>query len=305
MGIHVSSGSGERFDFPIKLRRLYPKSNTEFIPGIYEDCTNRDKTGVPGPLTRAQFVELLWRVKEITFKCQITFTHKEETGDGEPEDLQTKTVSLETRLKRLNNVGKYDYDGKLPDENDIFRELFQGDDASRSYQTQWFGETNPNGDNGFDNGDSSGGMVINPFGYALQKDKDDGFWLHDRGEFVSSGLPPYFYCFARGVFQFPSLINPGFPNYVEFGIHSGKYTDPKVRDEEDYLNLDGNLNLQGKGVNFPLVVNAVTLTSFAILNITSATGSIEITEWFEYATTTGKPAWDKTTGRPINGGPSA
>lgn len=49
----------------------------------------------------------------------------------------------------------------------------------------------------------------------------------------------------------------------------------------------------------------VLLVASANGDITSASASVTITEWFPYKTTTGLPAWATATGLPINGGPGA
>jgi hypothetical protein len=202
-----------------------------------------------GPLTPAQYVALVWRVKEIT----VAFSVDWEVPGGDPDsgtstitdgvmirrDPDNEIVDSETRLAEINNP--------LAIENAV---VFSNAQAVFSFA-----------------------LPVGPFGTALYKDENDALWLEPV--FGSGNLAT----------SDDDLFYLGWGETADFAVYDLTPFE---------LEIPGGSPLQ-----FPFA----HIGSETIGSVTSATASIEITGWFPYATKGGDPAWDATTGGPLNGGP--
>lgn len=266
MGVRISSHSRDRFDFPLGRHTVVDASATA-------------KPDAPGPFTRAQMVELLWRVKKIrvTGSASFSYEHSELTAPV------TGSVEVDVILTRAS-----DYLVAVVDENELFLQLM-GNEFYGAPFAYWSAEIDDSG---------LGRVVMSPYFGGLPKD-DDGYWL--TGLFCQAGL-------GSGELATGQQV----VSWEEGGdIETGEWP---AGSKTIVLNVDitsqaisprviiaATLNLQGTPVDFPLEVYAID----SAVELTGHAASIEITEWFPYATTAGAAAWNTTTGSPSNGGPGA
>ena len=284
MSQRITTQSRRRFDLP-------------FGGANYEDCTTLNKTGVPGPFTRAQFVELLWRVKKIRITANASFTY---TGFGSG-GTQSATLNMSVELKRLKGSFPFLVDA---DERTAFKELMApglnvynsnlvgGITSNEAGRADW------NSNSG--SGQAYGSMQIHPWFRGIQKDNQGKYWLPNKP--IDAGSEPQaFYCYTRGAYTQIGVDTASDPilGFLNFDVSNGA----PLFDNQQRVN--SSINLHGGGVPFPLVVTAGTSLAFSEVNVTSATATIQITEWFAYETQKGAPAWSAATGEPINGGPGA
>lgn len=90
--------------------------------------------------------------------------------------------------------------------------------------------------------------------------------------------------------------------WLQFDIIAGDYSGSVITSVDEDLGVPApsTLNLTTGSVNIPTRAIAP-----APGTISAATVTVEITEWFPYKTTAGAPAWNTSTGEPVNGGPGA
>jgi hypothetical protein len=254
---------GKRISSHSRLRFDFPVGR-----GKTNDASAMDKAGWAGPFTRSQLVELFWRAKEIRITASGNYEYESPAG------VLTGTLSLDVTLVRVDTV----LGVTSPcDELDVFRGLMTSNYGQ--YEAEWEGYFT----GGF------GRVYIRLGAGGLLKDAA-GWWLTP----IASGGYAQTSC---GAIKSKTL------EWEAGGDEETGTWDAGSAVVALRLNLSttesgtkaATLNLGGGTVAFPLQ------TSCDGGSVSSAT--IEITKWFEYATSTGVAAWNASTGAPVNGGP--
>lgn len=239
MGLHVSSHSRYRFEFPI-------------LSGAPYDCTADDKTGWAGPFTRAQLVELLWRVQEIRVQASGDY---EINAEGGP---YTGSISLDVTMVRQNAFGT-----DPANELKVFGNNMASQDPAYAPSGTFDLMSWRGGD-----ADKYAEMYI-PRGRNWPRKDGAGYWLapSDSLGFVSS-----------------MQLNARAEDEVAYGEGEGAGTGTVVLEVFLSSYEEGTilttLNLTNGGVTVPLQTKG---PGAEVAVATSA--SLTITKWFKYATT--------------------
>ena len=267
MGQRIASHFSRRFEFPMKA-------------GI-EDCTALTKTGVPGPFTRAQYVELLWRVKEIRILASASYEYV--FSDAEGAEPLTGTISMDITLFARSGDGV-----GVSNELGILRNSFPDGPFSKGFR-DWSPDDTP---------ETSGGMSLT---FAIRSMQEDaaGWWLPSPAAGAMGEPQPLSFFIAQRKFlawdaggdEETGTWDAG-STYVTLRVDAGTAGSGQA--------IASTINLSSGAVSFPLYLTVQNSTETA-----PGTASIEITKWFEYATSTGAAAWNASTGAPANGGPGA
>jgi hypothetical protein len=233
-----------------------------------------DKTGWAGPFTRAQLVELLWRAEEI--RITATGNYEYVFSDLEGAVPLTGTLSLDVLMTRVHTVPST---GTAPgDEVDVFRSLMTSNYGQ--FEAEWKGSA----------AGGSGGMYIRLGADGLLKDAV-GWWL-------TPGYGGYSQTTCGAIKSKTLEWGAGGDEETGTWDAGSAIVDLRVNlSTTESGTMAAALNLGGGLVPFPLQTSCDGGSVSAV--------SIQITKWFEYATSTGAAAWNASTGAPANGGPSA
>lgn len=265
MGVRITSRSRPRYDYPWPYH-TGEKTQAEMLS--VRDSGTSGHINFMGPFSLAAVMEMLYRVK--TYQVEATLNIKYPEGTSPPTADGTMSAAL---------ISHQPFGGTplLSDEISIFS--YNRDDLAAIHEPIVF--------------DSRTGYVfftpvrgttpaypVDQFEPPISviKDENGEYWLDGNFE-----------CDCYETLTPPDTFTGDITAFSDGG------------GGEAEVFIDVQIILQSG----TFTVRASALGSGSETIVGTPTLSFTATEWFPYATTTGDPAWDTTTGEAINGGPGA
>jgi hypothetical protein len=238
-----------------------------------------------GPFTRPEIIALIWRVKKLRVVASVAVTSERQIYNEATEEYEMEATSYTRALDEVISVNYLNSSdpaaptGDIPDEDFLVSTEEERARVFR-YATEDGSSTVKRANLGFPYADFplfGGGY----YDQSVGKDSTGALWLNIV-------LDAY-------------VVMAGDAGSTVWEI-KGAASDGDGIYEFDFA---GSLDILGNSLVLGMKVTPESESAGSNIAITSAAFAVTVEEWRPYATSSGDPAWNTTTGAPANGGPGA